>query len=447
VVVKTRDVQVIDSQQLKLRWKQVEQLVRRRARCYRCAVRWLLVLALIGCDGTHAAGLDAAIRSDATRDAQGFVPAPHLGWPTIPNHGGHELSPLRVVTVIAADEPYASQLQAFGDALVHSGWLASYASEYGIASTGSHRVVTGPHVATGTSFSQAKMNQYIASAIAAAPSPPLADGHTVYVMYLPPGTVLDNNGVPDTACALVPYHTGYGSLGDGMAVLNRCPAGFASQLEMFEIVAAHEIAEAATDANPVGNPAWQLWLAPATAPYRASLWLQEEIYSSVEIGDLCIATRSTENGMEYQREFSNAAAATGLDPCVPALGVPFFNVSPDPSTKGWFAATAGQQVSIEVTGWSSAPTQDWIATADPHASDGSPFPAHLESPTSTTIGGRTYRTTNNARALMVKATIPPSATSGWWGVVKIWSFHVDAAGSTPGDEDIAHEGLVGLYVP
>jgi hypothetical protein len=167
----------------------------------------------------------------------------------------------------------------------------------------------------------------------------------------------------------------------------------------------------------------------------------------VEIGDLCIATRVTEGGMEYQREFSNASASAGLDPCVPALAQPYFNVSPAPSTKGWFAAAPGQQVSIEVTGWSSGPTRDWIASADPLAHDGTRFPAHLESASSMTIAGHVYRTTNNGRTLTVKATIPAAATSGWWGVVKIWSLHADASGVTPADEDIAHEGLVGLYVP
>src|SRR5204862_8266577 len=122
---------------------------------------------------------------------------------------------------------------------------------------------------------------------------------------------------------LVPYHVPYGARGDGMAVLNRCPAGFSSQLEMFEIVAAHEIAEAATD--PTGA-VWILWVDRGTPVQQASLWNQEETASSVEIGDLCIGTRITEGGHEYQRVFSNRAAQTGGDPCVPALPVPFFNV-------------------------------------------------------------------------------------------------------------------------
>jgi hypothetical protein len=174
-----------------------------------------------------------------------FVPAPHLAWPQLPDHGGHRLTPLRVVSVMAVDEPYAAGLTAFGDALVQSAWLASWAPEYNIATSATHVVVTGPHVTPGTSYTQDMMNTYIMNAVQAASPAPVPDGKTVYVFYLPPGTVLDNNGTPDNACARASHHIDYGAMGDGMAVLTRCPGGYTSQLEMFEVVAAHEIAEAA----------------------------------------------------------------------------------------------------------------------------------------------------------------------------------------------------------
>jgi hypothetical protein len=350
---------------------------------------------------------------------------------------------------MAIDEPYAADLTAFGAALVQSAWLASWAPEYNIETTATHVVVTGPHVAPGTSYTQAAMNAYIGNAVHAAMPAPTVDGKTVYVLYLPPGTVLDNNGTPDTACALVPYHRGYGALGDGMAVLNRCPSGFTSQLEMFEVVAAHEIAEAATDSNPISNAAWELWVEQGQPAPQASVWNQEEVASSIENGDECIGTRITESGVEYQRIFSNVAAAHGGDPCVPALAVPFFNVSPDPATNGWIQVTPGQAIDVPLNPWSTALTSDWIATADPFDWNNARFPAHMVSATTTTIGQNTYRTTNNGKPLTLHAQIPASATSGWWGVVKIWSQHLDQSGTwtpVPG-EDIAHEGLVGFYVP
>jgi hypothetical protein len=349
---------------------------------------------------------------------------------------------------MAVDEPYAAELTAFGDALVHSAWLASWAPEYNVATTGTHVVVTGPHVAPGTSYTQAMMNTYIDNAVQAASPAPTTDGKTVYVFYLPPGTVLQNrDGTPDTACALVPYHIGFHMMGDGMAALNRCPAGFTSQLEMFEVVAAHEIAEAASDPRPSASPAWELYVEPGQTAPQASLWNQEEIGNMIENGDECIATRIQEGAVEYQRIFSNVAAQQGGDPCVPALPTPFFNVSPDPATNGWIQVTAGQTLDVPLSAWSTAPTQDWIASADPHDMNNARFPAHLVSPTNTSIGSVTHRTTNNGRMLTLHVTIPASVASGWWGVAKIWSSHFDPSSNPPPGEDIAHEGLVGFYVP
>src|SRR5262249_3116358 len=160
----------------------------------------------------------------------------------------------------------------------------------------------------GTSFTQAEMKQYIADAVAAAVPSPAPDGHTVYVLYLPPGSMMVVDGAPDTACAGIPYHTGYGPLGDGMAVLNRCPISFPSQLDMFTAVAAHEIAEAATDSNPNKDPAWEMWSDDASAPWTSSVWNEVELESSAENGDLCISTRVEEQGFAFQRIFSNVAA-------------------------------------------------------------------------------------------------------------------------------------------
>ncbi len=378
-----------------------------------------------------------------------FAPAPHLPWPSIPNHGGYMLSPLRIVTVIAEDEPYAAQLQAFGDSIPASPWYASFAAEYGLTGTPTHMLITGAHVASGTSFTQAQMQQYIADTIAAAPSAAAPDGKTVYVLYLPPGTTMvTSSGAADTGCTRVPYHTAYDAVGDGMALMNRCPGSFPSQLDMFTTVAAHEIAEAATDSSPTKSPAWEMWVGSAAAPWQSSVWNQVEMENSAEIGDLCIFTHVAYGGASFQRVFSNAAAALGGDPCVPAIPVPYFSVTPDPATGGWFSAAAGSTVHVALTGWSSAPTTDWLAWADSgRASDGTRFPSALASATMQTVGAETYPTTNNGAPLSLTVTIPAGATSGWYGAVEVWSWHAEASGSYVPGEDYGHEAVVGFYVP
>jgi hypothetical protein len=395
------------------------------------------------------AGID--LRADAGgADAPSatFTPAPHVPWPTIPSRGGHVLDPLRIVSVVAEDDPLVSDLQKLGDGIPSSAWYASFASEYGLAGTPTHTLIRGPHVAAGTSFTEAQMDQYIASAIAAATPPPTPDGHTVYVLYLPPGTVMTVHGAPDTTCAGVPYHTEYGTSGDAMAVLNPCRLSFPTILDKLTIDATHEIAEAATDPSWRSNPAWVSVAADLTRPWTSSIWNEVEMESSAEIGDLCIATAVVENGLALQRVFSNAAARAGGDPCVPALGLPYFDVSPDPASGGWFAVSPGSDFDEPLVGWSTAPTEDWVVYAGSgKVRTGATFPATLASPTTRRFGTKEYATTNNAKPLTVHVTIPADAASGWWGTVALWSWHTTATGAYVAGEDFGHEAVVGFYVP
>jgi hypothetical protein len=370
-----------------------------------------------------------------------------MAWPTIPDHGGHTLHPVRIVSVMAEDEPFASELTDLGDAIAAGTWFTSFASEYGVQGTPTHVVIKGAHVAAGTSFTQAKMNEYIAATIAAASPSPSPDGRTVYVLYLPPGTMMTVNGVADSGCVRLPYHTAYGTLGDGMAAMNRCQNAYPSLLDKLTTVAAHEIAEAATDSSPTANPAWEMWVTQATHPWLSNIWNGVEGGRSAEIGDLCRYTRVVENGLSVQRIFSNAAAQNGGDPCVPVLAVPYFNVTPDPATRGWLQVSAGASIDVALTGWSTAPTSDWLVEAAAGESSTGTLGSAMGGCVPRTIGGRTYCTSNNGAPLTLHVTIPAGAASGWWGIVELWSRHLDAAGGYVVGEDFGHEAVVGFHVP
>jgi hypothetical protein len=384
----------------------------------------------------------------AAESASTWKPAPHLAWPAIPNHGGPMLDPLRIVTVVAEDDPHASDLKAFGDAIPGSSWLASFASEYGLTGTPTHVQILGSHVATGTSFTQAQMKQYIADTIAAASPSPTPDGHTVYALFLPPGTNLVINGQPDTACAAIPYRGPYDALGDGMAILPRCQYTFPSQLVMFTTDGAHEIMEAATDPEPVTNPGWELWTQNAYKPWKSSVWNEIEMIDSLEIGDPCILTRILESGINFQRIFSNTALAAGGDPCVPKLPIPYFSVTVAPSTGGWFKVTAGEHLDVPLTGWSTGATDDWVVWAARGSDDvGDTFPATIQSATTQTVDAHVYATSNNGRPLTLQVRIPNDAQSGWWAAFDVWSWHTDSTGAYLAGEDFGHESVVGLYAP
>jgi hypothetical protein len=80
----------------------------------------------------------------------------------------------------------------------------------------------------------------------------------------------------------------------------------------------------------------------------------------VELGDMCEASLLyvREAGFVAQRCWSNAAAAAGAEPCVPAVNnTPGFGASPAmPAT---LQLAAGAAADVAFTGWSSGPVPDW----------------------------------------------------------------------------------------
>ncbi len=237
------------------------------------------------------------------------------GWPQLTFGGGKVLQPLRVATVVARNEPLTATLFAFGDALVQSPWLDAVGSEFGVSRPASSVHLTGGVLNSGTVLTDAQMTAFIAAAIQAAPNPPTPDGHTIYLLYLPPGVAFTGNATCTMPGA---YHQGYGVAGDGWGVVQRCTATFESELEGLTVVGSHEIIEAATD--PDVATGWGLF---PTSPARSvSPWAQLDEGYPQENGDFCIGTRIQLGGFWYQRSYSNIAAAAGGDPCVPRCRFP-----------------------------------------------------------------------------------------------------------------------------
>jgi len=73
-------------------------------------------------------------------------------FPLLSNGGGHVLSPLRLVTVIAANDLVRDSLFAFTKAIASSRWWKEVAGPYGISQTTTAVTVTGPAIAPGTNF-------------------------------------------------------------------------------------------------------------------------------------------------------------------------------------------------------------------------------------------------------------------------------------------------------
>ena len=294
--------------------------------------------------------------SDAADAGAPFVPAAHRSFPSLARNTGRVLAPLTLVTIVASNDSLSAPLFAFGDALVSSTWLKEVGAPYALgAATSVH--ATGPAITANPA--PADMTAYIQSLIdgGKAPAP---NGETCYLLYLPDGVSIASGPGPFSA-----YHSPYPAygqgLGDGWAVVSRAKpyGGGETQLEELTRIASHEVLEAATD------PGWTSYaVAPAaTPPWTGSVWSVFQVPGPIESGDLCEGTRTFEpanGGSEYQRILAPSPPVNG-DPCLPAPAEPYYDVS---TPSDWYAlgADAGT-VSIPITGWSSAATDDWLVIA------------------------------------------------------------------------------------
>src|SRR5215475_14294110 len=202
-------------------------------------------------------------------------------FPLLSNGGGHMLSPLRLVTIVAANDPLRDSLFAFTRALPSSQWWKAVATPYGISTTATAVTVTGPKIASGTNFAFNDLTTYVQrAAIDSAGYRP--DGHTVYLIYLPPGVHCTTGSSCPTYSASG-FHVQFGA-SDALAVVAR-QSGSVPAMELTTETASHEIIEAATD--PLLN-AWRL--VGSSLPWNSSPWALDDGGNFEENGDMCVGT-------------------------------------------------------------------------------------------------------------------------------------------------------------
>jgi hypothetical protein len=358
-------------------------------------VRWTFALTLavatnVGCSGGPAsadAGADAGSTTDAGRDAGldagvdggdggpasdgggdgGFLEASHDVFPQIPFGGGPVLAHPSLVTITFPGLALAQQAQSFDSWIASSPWLATVGQDYGVGNgppTANVELDAGPPPWVGSADVAAFLAQSFDAGLL---PPPVADGGQIYVLYLPANAPL--SGI---CLSVFGYHDNalYGGVEFAYAVVPDCPesaTGF-PDLENLQLVASHEIVEAATNpyANgPGGRLGWELtdptnpWWAPGFG----------------EVADVCEGQiwQAPDAGWFAQRIWSNSQAALGTgSPCVPLPADPYFNVSPQPDTI--LTIDAGSSVTIQITGWSNAAGPPWDLTEMAYFGDFDPAP-------------------------------------------------------------------------
>ncbi len=283
-------------------------------------------------------------------DAGPFVEAGHDPIPLVPANGGPVLASPALVTVHFQDDPSRAHNEAFDGWIAGSQWLAQVGSSYGVG-PGTHRAAVVLPKAAPTQMTDQDIQQMLLDEIDAGvlPPPQVGDGGSydttdIYMVYLPEQTTVSGSNVGTSCRDFGGYHSedDLGPVDFAYAVLPFC---YGDQTEQ-DISASHELIEGSTDPFPFTDRG-----------YVQSDFGDPFSYLGGEIGDLCTSTAVQEGDYVVQRIWSNDAADAGTQPCVPAPEGPYFNVSPAPGNV--LQASAGQDLTVKLTAWSTGPTAPW----------------------------------------------------------------------------------------
>ncbi len=299
-------------------------------------------------------------------DASAFVIAAHGPSTVIPDQGGARFHHPQLVIITFADDANRATLEAHASWLVTSSWLTNVGAEYGVGAgtilANVRRADAAPDMIT-----TAGIEALLSAGVADHSLPRAADGtfrEVLYVIYFPQHTMIDDPSLGHSCMAYGGYHYEMDNGGDpfSYAVMPSC-SGFnpsLGDLEFEEEAMSHELIEAATDARPRSNPAFEF--------SQASSVLSPWLFVGPEVGDLC-ALRITpdafirEGSFVATRIWSNAAAAANdRDPCIPANpATPYYSVAIVPDQVAFVAA--GASTTFEIDAWSTAPVDPFFLYA------------------------------------------------------------------------------------
>jgi hypothetical protein len=353
----------------------------------------VLCLLLAGCNDMTMQGMDGGT-DDAGGDL-GFQTAPHLPFPQLTLHTTPVLANAQMVTVTYQDFTFKNQVEQWGDFVINSQWMETVGKEYGV---GKPTHIKAPLAMNApASITDANIIAFIKqqAMMGNLPAPSATNNQLVYMMYFPSTTKIDD-GTGAILCVqgYSGYH--YSDVLNGTdfyyAVLPAC----GNVLDDLTSTAAHELIEAATD------PSDGYYLDVDPTDHWSGLINQE-------VADLCQDLPNvTEGGFALQRSWSNAAAAAGGSPCVPVpQGEIFTNMTPDPPSV--MTIPAGSTTTVTVTGWSTAPVDDWTLSY---------YPTDVSDFQPTVLVGAAQ--INNGKSTTVMLGVPAGTPSGQMGAVQVY---------------------------
>jgi hypothetical protein len=369
-------------------------------------------------DGADA--IDTAIdqsSSDVTIDvvdtasADVFTPGPHQPLMQIPDQGGPRIHHPALVTITFAGDSRRAELEAYARWIVGSNWLLTTGASYGVGAG----TIAGAVVRTETppaTITDVQIENFIATGIldGSIPTPSTGIADAIYIIYYPATTSISGRCgtmIIQSCTQFIGDHEGAHAMGldFAYAVMPDCGHGIGE----VEIALSHEIIEAASDPISRTNPAYEL-NNDVNDPWFLYMGCE------VENGDLCELSPATtyESGHVAQRIWSNAAAAAGADPCVPAdPAMPYFNVTATPTTVQHVAP--GASIDYQLQGWSTAPVPTWSITTRVL---GVPF---NENPPTALTASLSAHTLNNGQTATLHVSVSPLALSGSSAAIEVTS--------------------------
>jgi hypothetical protein len=294
------------------------------------------------------------------------------------NNGGNVLATPEIVTITWKGEPNADGFEKFADALGPSDYWKQTTSEYGVGPATSTmtdhiRLADAPPASLKDSDIPVFLQTHLGAADGVLPAP---NGNQIYIFYIPSSTSFSLQGTEVCNSGVGGYHenTTAGGKAVAFAVVPQCGG-----MDETTLSASHELAEAATDPYPMSNR-------PGYSGFDDDhlAWEFFQQFQS-ENGDACEFYREapmdgTPYGVPFttQRTWSNASAAAGHNPCVPAPKGAYFNVTPlglesidldlsqlggsSATTKGYLVKVGGTK-QVPLGFYSDQPTGDWTIEA------------------------------------------------------------------------------------
>lgn len=357
----------------------------------------------------------------------GFVQAAHPSQPQVVKGVGSVLASPKIKVITVTGDPLAVTLNQFVSQFGASTEFAAMTAEYGIsAPTVSSVSLSGP---APSNVSDSGIQQTLHANFGSSSPLGNADDQTVYMITFAPPTIVSSNGtVAGDYCltGTLSYHSTYTDASAGKVityiVVLRCSPGWGlGDLDSITTAASHEILESVTD------PKLNAYIGVAQAFNNWSAYMP-----GAELGDLCEVFETSfykplDLGFAIQRTWSNAAAAAGHNPCVPApVGAVYFNAIPvlannvsyiDPNTgtatnaTGVTIAVGGSQT-IQLKLFSDAPTSGhWTVSA-------------FEDPDSTVSGGKdltfSFDQTTGSNGSIINLTIHVLQQDPNWLAEPVW---------------------------